>query len=142
MIGGIMKRTIIFCILLLIGGCARYFAEFVRIDRQYQYPAKSANAPIDVYTEDIRQDYEILAVIRSGGNAFTSFQDLVEAMKVKARQVGADAIIVKAQVVFDKTGERLEYYDLSRYGGGKGYRTEEEGWNKPIAACIAIKYKR
>lgn len=136
-----MKQAIIFSCVILLSGCARYYAEFTRIDRTYQYPAKPSDATIDVYTEDIRQDYEILAVIRSGGNAFASFKDLVEAMKVKARQVGADAVIVKAQVVFDKTGERLEYYDLSRYGGGKGYRTEEEGWNKPVAACIAIRYK-
>ena len=121
-----MKRFVIIAFAIFLSGCVKYSSEFIKIDQSYNYSAKPDSCLIGVYTEDIRQEYEILAVIHSYGNVFTSSDDLLEALKGKARQVGADAIIVNYQVIIAKTGAQIK----------------ETGSSNPSSACLAIRYKK
>lgn len=70
------------------------------------YPAKAADTPIRLYAEQRpRCPYEELALISSRRrNVFISMEDVTEALRVRARALGGDAVIGVAESVETRGG--------------------------------------
>ena len=89
----------------------------VRVDTLKEYPPKSRDCHLDVYTvaEEIGKPYEEICVLESktGTNLFSkkTYKQAIELAKPQACECGADAIIVFS---VDKQG-----VNLMKWGQGK-----------------------
>jgi len=91
-----MKRmvgVVIVCLSLI--GCAS--VPHIRVNygslNNETFIAKSSNAEILLTTKDLDRPYKEIGIISASGKAKTTYDELNEAIKKKAREMGADAVI-------------------------------------------------
>ena len=84
------KLFFICCLVILFSGCATVRTDFAPL--RFDAAAKTSS-DILLTTGGIDRPYTEIGVIFVKGRYFTSFEKVMEKMKDKAREVGADAVI-------------------------------------------------
>jgi len=84
------KFFIVSCLVILFSGCATVRTDFAQM--RFDEAAKT-RGDILLTTGEIDRPYTEIGVIFVKGRYFTSFEKVMEKMKDKAREVGADAVI-------------------------------------------------
>jgi len=84
------KFFIVSCLVILFSGCATVRTDFAPL--RFDAAAKTSS-DILLTTGGIDRPYTEIGVIFVKGRYFTSFEKVMEKMKDKAREVGADAVI-------------------------------------------------
>jgi len=98
----IMRISLIATLCLLIYACANISVHKIG---QFSYPQLKENENVLVFTADnqIREKYEVLGIIsynNPGKYQILTLESAIEPLKEKARQIGANAIIIdKSQPV-------------------------------------------
>lgn len=100
---------------LVLGGCAGLTMAEVSPLTSQTFQAKSVEADILISTGDIQKKYQELAIINIRSSAWTKIDRLNWKLKIKAREIGADAII------------RVSY-------------GHESMWGNPTATGTAVKF--
>jgi hypothetical protein len=84
------KFFIVSCLVILFSGCATVRTDFAPL--RFDAAAKT-RGDILLTTGEIDRPYTEIGVIFVKGRYFISFEKVMEKMKDKAREVGADAVI-------------------------------------------------
>ena len=113
-----MKKLLAVFICLFLVGCATcHSGRF----SDKAYPAKDKNAPIALSMKGLDKPYEEIGFISIvGGTIFEGYDSLNKKMKVKARQMGGDAIINIEYGTTDK-------FYVSQGQGGSSKRASSKG---------------
>jgi hypothetical protein len=120
---GSAKRTLLAVLAILcVAGCARTSSTLLNDS----YPPRSAEHPIQVLSQlpTDREYVEVALVDAKGGQhtfADRSTSRIVEQLKVEARRMGADAIVIRST-------------ERGNYNWGQG------GWDRSKADAIAIRW--
>lgn len=80
-------------VVLLSAGCAGLISPEVARLSVVSYAPLPEGAPVLLSTKDIDREYEEIAVISIRSSAWTSIEELNEALKKEARDIGAHAAI-------------------------------------------------
>ena len=82
------------CIAALVAtGCAAGRNDFIRLNAGTQFPARTAEASIVLTVSGLSEPYQEIGVIHVSGISREGYDALNEKLRMKARQVGADAVI-------------------------------------------------
>jgi hypothetical protein len=95
------KLILLISMLVLLAGCATVRTDFAPL--QFNATAVKTSGDILLATGDINRPYKELGVIFVKGR-HTGYQNIMEKLREKAREVGADAVI---KIEF---GSRFFYY--------------------------------
>lgn len=88
-----MKKILTILLMLLLSGCASTKVNYGSMTSE-KLQSKDANAEILLLTKDIKKPYKEIGIISIvGANKNTSYDELNNKLKQKAREVGADAVI-------------------------------------------------
>ncbi|UCG87741.1 MAG: hypothetical protein JSW71_04105 [Gemmatimonadota bacterium] len=108
-------------LVVAVGGCAKSSSTVLMV-----YPGYPEDHPIEVLADfPTDRQYEEVALIDAKGAQHTfadrSTAGVVEQLKVEARKVGADAIVIRST-------------ERGNYNWGQG------GWDRAKADAVAIRY--
>jgi len=125
-----MKKLILLFVLVLMG-CAS-----VKVVKYHEpFPPKELNAQIDLYdTVKPEKPYvEIGKLIYVSATSSVNEEKAIEDLKVKARELGADGLILKGFVESNVS--------VPAYTVGSGNQTTTTYQSKKDYVAVAIKYK-
>lgn len=118
--------------MLLLSGCASTKVNYGSMTSE-KLQSKDANAEILLLTKDIEKPYKEIGIISVvGANKNTSYDELNDKLKQKAKEFGADAVI------------KIEYGTEANnvmVPGSHGYGSIGATIHKPSCKGITIVYK-
>ncbi len=88
-----MKEMLPLLLCLVLSGCTSTKVNYGSFIGQ-NMPSRDSNAEVVLITNDLDKPYKEIGIISVvGANKNTSYDELNEKMKQKAREVGADAVV-------------------------------------------------
>lgn len=86
-----MKKYLVICIVILLSGCATVRTDFAPLQENVVL-SKGSSGNILLTTSDLNRSYKEIGVIFVKGH-HVGYKKVMETLKEKAREVGADAVI-------------------------------------------------
>jgi hypothetical protein len=127
-----MARILVIFLVLILTGCASTKVNYGSMVSERLQP-KDANAEILLMTKDLDKPYKEIGIISvRGASRDTSYDELNDKLRQKAREVGADAVIK-----IEYGTEAKNVMMPSTYGYGSMGTTV----HKPSCKGIAVIYK-
>jgi uncharacterized protein YbjQ (UPF0145 family) len=134
----IILSILLFLPVLSLLGCS--YGYTVRSEATLIGSTYTPSASIDVFFGEYRgsQNLEQIAFIRALGAQYSRTPELLNKLKMKAKSLGADAII-EIKTSDTKRGSGLLALDLITIGS-TGKKDDNDTYNAPVLSGIAVKY--
>lgn len=120
--------------LLVISGCTYGYSTDIEISRNEAYTYRPHTRFVEVFFDDHepRRNYKQIAMIEADGSEYEDNAILLEKLRRKARQVGADAVIkIHKSTTQRQSGELITQLLFD---------TEPETYVASVLSGVAIKY--
>jgi len=124
-----LKNSFLSLFFLFFSSCTYTTATMLNDTQKYE-PTQN----VEILFDKPNRPYKVIAILESDGAAGMQQNQLLESIRKKAKEIGADAVI-PVQGKNQKTPVQLMY---NPWLGG--YQTMG-GWNKPKLRAVAIKYR-
>lgn len=129
----LLKKLLSSClVVIVVAGCAT--TTMVMVDETLKFPPTSN---VEILQSPPDRPYKVIAILETRGTGDHTLPDLIESMREKAKEIGADAILF--QDVSEKTSGGFFMMFNPALGGYQAFGSG--GSKRPIIRGMAIKYQ-